>query len=147
MGLNGNSDDITSNQNTAVSPTGGIAELVQQMEKTILLWCSCLHLSHMGCWALLRDAVLTRNTQAGMGEKPKEGNEPGCLGGQRQKTLKGQTQKVRYTGAKLQKNLIGKKTWGLTRSDHRIPDQRIFPTSWLGWLLNTVEKTKYCLAQ
>jgi len=45
-GLDGNSDDITSNQNTAVSPTGGTGELVQQMEKTILLWCSCLHPGH-----------------------------------------------------------------------------------------------------
>ena len=44
-------------------------------------------------------------------------------------------------------DLIGKKTWNLTRSDHTVLDQRIFPTGWLGWLLNTVEKTEYCLAQ
>lgn len=79
-----------------MSPTGAIAELVQQMEKTILLWCSCLHLGHMGCWALLGDAELTRNTQAGIREKSKEGNEPGCLGGQGQKTLKGQTKSEIY---------------------------------------------------
>lgn len=103
MGLKGNSDDVISNQKAAVSPTEGVAELVQEMEETTLPRCSHLHLGHMGCWALLRDVALTQNIQAGMGEKPKEGNKPGGLSGQRQKTLKGQTQKVRYTGGKLQK--------------------------------------------
>lgn len=76
---------------------------MQQMEKTILLWCSCLHLGHTECRALLRDAVLSRSTQTGMGEKPKKGNKPGCLGGQRQNTSKSQTQNVRYTGTDMQK--------------------------------------------
>lgn len=86
-----------------MSPTGAIAELGQQMEKTILLWCSCLYPGHTECWALLRDAVLTQSAQIGMEEKPKEGNEPGCLGGQRQNTFKGQIQNVRYSGTNLQK--------------------------------------------
>lgn len=109
MGLNGNSDDITSNQNAAASPTGGIAELVQQMEKTILQRRSRLHLGHTGCWALLRDAVLTRNTQAGMGEKPREGNKPGHLGGQRQKTKRPNTKNEIYWNHTAE-DLLGKKT-------------------------------------
>lgn len=146
-GTEENSNDITSNQEAAGSPTGGIAELVQQMEKTILLWCSCLHLGHTEHWALLRDAVLTRSTQTGTGEKPKEGNEPACLGGQRQNTFKGQTQNVRYTWTNLQKTPYAKKKRILTGSDHAVLVQTVFPTGWLGWLLNNVEKTEYCLAQ
>lgn len=86
-----------------MSPTRAIAELVQQMEKTILLWCSCLHLGHTESWTLLRDAVLTRSTQTGMGESPKKATSQDVWGGQRLITFKGQTQNVRYTGTNLQK--------------------------------------------
>lgn len=86
MGQNRNYDDITSNKKTAVSPTRAFAELVQRTPKTILLWCSSLHLGHKGYRTLLGDTVLTGDTQARMEDRPQEGNEPGCLGGQRQKT-------------------------------------------------------------
>lgn len=79
MGQNRKSDDITSKQNTAASPTRAIAELVQEMRNTILLWYSCLHLGHMGYCALLKDTVLSRNTQAEMRVKPQKTNEQGCL--------------------------------------------------------------------
>lgn len=117
-----------------MSPTGGIAELVQQMGKTILLWCSCLHLSHTECQALLGDAVLTRNTRQGMREKPKEGNEPGCLGGQA-KNFKKPNTKSEVDWNQTTEDLIGKILW--IRSDHTVFHQRMFPTGWLGQLLNT----------
>lgn len=130
-----------------MSPTRAIAELVQQMEKTILLWCSCLHLGHTESWALLRDAVLIWEHPDRNGRKAQKRQQARIFGWPKAEYFQRSNTKCEIQWNQSAEDTIGKKPRRLTRSVHAVLVQRIFPTGWLGWLLNNVEKTEYCLSQ